>query len=355
MATAAKKKVTRVTRTVEKKPARVQRVVRKSDGGGNYFASPNEHLRFIHTGSTMLDLALGGGWVEGRVSNIIGDKSTGKTLQCIEACANFARKYPKGKLRYREVESAFDNQYAAALGFPVDRIDFGGHIRTVEDFFKDMQKIVVGSKTDELVILDSLDALSDDAELAREVGEGSFGTGKAKLLSEMFRRLIAEMEFKRVTLIIISQVRDNIGAFGAQRSWKRSGGRALDFYASQVVVLANTGRLTQTVLGQKRATGVKVKATVDKNKVGLPFREALYQIRFGYGLDDAQSMVDFLAETKRLKLADIRPDEVKGFLNYLLEQPRDVMDREMENLRRICKETWYEIETKSVPSRAKYA
>lgn len=338
-----------------KKVARVARTVRKSDGGGNYFATPNEHLRFIHTGSRMLDLALGGGWVEGRMSNIIGDKSTGKTLQCIEACANFAAKYPKGKIRYRESESAFDNAYAKALGFPVERIDFGGHMRTVEDFFKDVQKIVQGSKTDELVVLDSLDALSDDAELAREVGEGSYGTGKAKMLSELFRRLIADMETKRVTLIIVSQVRDNIGAFGLQRKWTRSGGKAMDFYASQVVVLANTGRITQTILGQKRAIGIKVKATVDKNKVGMPYREALYQIRFGYGLDDAQSMVDFLAETKRLKMCDIRPDEVKGFLNYLLEQPRDVMDREMAALRKAVTEVWYEIEQKTVTPRAKYA
>lgn len=333
---------------------RVQRVVRKSDSSGNYFATPNEHLRFIPTGSTMLNLALGGGWVEGRVSNIIGDKSTGKTLQCIEACANFAAKYPKGKVRYRESESAFDNAYAKALGFPIERIDFGGHMRTVEDFFKDMQKIIAGSKTDELVILDSLDALSDDAELARDVGEGSYGTGKAKMLSEMFRRLIADMENKRVTLIIVSQVRDNIGAFGLQRKWTRSGGKALDFYASQVVVLANTGRLTQTILGQKRATGIKVKASIDKNKVGLPYREALYQIRFGYGLDDAQSMVDFLHETKRLKQVDVRPDEVKGFLNYLLELPREEMDREMANLTKVCTETWYEIEQRTLTSRSKY-
>lgn len=338
-----------------KKVTRVARAVRKSDGGGNYFATPNDHLRFIPTGSTMLNLALGGGWVEGRVSNIIGDKSTGKTLQCIEACANFARKYPKAKIRYRESESAFDNAYAAALGFPLERIDFGDPMETVEDLFEDLERIVNGAKTDELVVCDSLDALSDRAEIGRDIDEGTFGAQKAKLLSQLFRRLIAKMEKKRVTLMIVSQIRDNIGAFGHAKKWTRSGGKALDFYASQVVVLANTGKLTQTILNQKRAIGIKVKASIDKNKVGLPYREALYQIRFGYGLDDAQSMVDFLAETKRLKMVDILPDEVKGYLNYLLEQPRDVMDREMAALTKACTEVWYEIEAKTVTSRAKYA
>lgn len=334
--------------------ARVLRVDRKSDGGGNYFASPKTNLRFIHTGSTMLDLALGGGWVEGRVANIIGDKSTGKTLQCIEACANFAMKYPKGKIRYRESESAFDNSYAEALGFPLDRIDFGDPLETVEDLFEDLQAIVGGAKQDELIVCDSLDALSDRAELGRAMDEGTFGAAKAKLLSQLFRRLIALMEKKRCTLIIVSQVRDNIGAFGHARKWTRSGGKALDFYASQVVVLANTGRLTSTFLGQKRATGIKVKAAIDKNKVGLPYREALYQIRFGYGLDDAQSMVDFLNETKRLKMVDIRPDEVKGFLNYLLEQPPEDMAKEMAALKEACTSVWYEIEQRTITSRAKY-
>lgn len=343
MAAAAKKKVARVPRTV-----------RKSDAGGNYFAAPKTDLRFISTGSTMLDLAMGGGWCEGRIGNIIGDKSTGKTLQCIEACANFAMKYPKGKIRYRESESAFDDSYAKALGFPVERIDFGEPLRTVEDFFRDTQKIVKGAKTDELIVLDSLDALSDDAEIDREVGEGTYGTAKAKMLSEMFRRLVADIEAKRVTLLIVSQVRDNIGAFGLQRKWTRSGGKALDFYASQVIVLANTGKLVSTFLGQKRATGLKIKASIDKNKVSLPYREALYQIRFGYGLDDAQSMVDFLNETKRLKMVDILPDEVKGYLNYLLEQPRDVMDREMAALKKAVTEVWYEIESKTLTPRSKY-
>lgn len=338
--------------------ARTPRVIR-SAGGGNYFANPKEKIPFISSGCTTLDLALGGGWAEGRVANIIGDKATGKTLQAIEAAANFAMKYERAKVRYRESEAAFDIPYARALGMPIERIDFGDNKRmeTVEDFFLDLEKIVEGARTPELVILDSLDALSDRAELARDFDDGAtYGAGKAKKLSEMFRRLVGKMERKLITLMIISQVRDNINARAFGRQWTRSGGKALDFYASQILVLANAGKLTQTVLGQKRAIGVKVIGRVDKNKVGLPFREASYQIRFGYGVDDAQSMVDFLHSTKRLKEANIKESEVKGFLNYLLEDctPKE-MDVELDALRKLCTKVWYEIESKTLTPRAKYA
>src|ERR1019366_3976564 len=90
--------------------------------GGNYFSSPKTGIEFISSGCHNLDLALGGGWAEGRVSNIVGDKSTGKSLLAIEACANFAIKYPKGTIRYREAEAAFDRPYAEALGMPVDHV-----------------------------------------------------------------------------------------------------------------------------------------------------------------------------------------------------------------------------------------
>jgi recombination protein RecA len=341
------------------KAIRTPRVIR-SAGGGNYFANPKEKIPFISSGCTTLDLALGGGWAEGRVANIIGDKATGKTLQAIEAAANFAMKYSKvkAKVRYRESEAAFDIPYARALGMPIERIDFGADkpMETVEDFFEDLAKIVDGAKTPELVILDSLDALSDRAELARSMDEGTYGAAKAKKLSELFRRLVGKMERKLITLMVISQVRDNINARAFGRQWTRSGGKALDFYASQILVLANTGKLTQTVLGQKRAIGVKVIGRVDKNKVGLPFRDASYQIRFGYGVDDAQSMVDFLQSTKRLKEANIKESEVKGFLNYLLEDcTPEEMDGELAMLRKLCTKVWYEIESKTLTPRAKYA
>src|SRR6202035_1171122 len=109
----------------------IERVSLKSSAkkqGGLYFPTKKD-VEFFSTGCNLLDQALGkrtgGGWAKNRIINIIGDKSTGKTGLAIEACANFARKYPKAIIRYRESESAFDELYSEILGMPLDRIDFG--------------------------------------------------------------------------------------------------------------------------------------------------------------------------------------------------------------------------------------
>lgn len=328
--------------------------------GGSYFAKPKDQLEFIPTGSKMLDLALGGGWAENRMANIIGDKSTGKTLLCIEAAANFARKYENGVIKYRESEAAFDPAYAEALGMPVDRVDFGEDLtfNTVEDFYNDLQKTCKEAKHPTLYIVDSLDALSDDAEMKREIDQGSFGASKAKQLSTLFRKLVRDVEESQVTLLIVSQIRDKIGVtFG--RKWERSGGKAMDFYASQVVVLANTGKIAKTVQGIKRSVGIQIKAMCDKNKVALPFREAEFQITFGYGIEDTLSCLKWLKEVKAL-------DQIEGFKNTatdaelskfakgLMEGDRAAYRKQMKKIHRICSTEWYEIENSFLPKQSKY-
>lgn len=330
---------------------------RLAKSGGAYFAAPKSKLDFISSGSTLLNLALGGGWAERRIANVVGDKSTGKTLLCIEATANFAIKYPKGRIRYREAESAFDKGYAGALGMPIDRIDFGSkRIETVEDLFEDLTKICEKAKQKELVVVDSLDALSDRSEMEREIDEGSYGANKAKKMSELFRRLTQTMADADVTLIIVSQVRDKIGAmFGAK--YTRTGGRALDFYASQVLMLAHLGRIVRTTRGLKRATGVKVLGKLDKNKISLPFREAEFPIHFGYGVDDAQSMVNWLKLTKGFKPKDygLTEEDSKKVLPILLDMSRGEEREVMDLLRDNVTARWYEIEQDLMPARSKYS
>ena len=307
-------------------------VVASPKSGGLYFGSPKTDVQFIPSGCKLLDLALGGGWARRRIANIVGDKAVGKTLLGIEAAANFNIVEPKGKIRYREAESAFDNNYAAALGFPVDKVDFGEPIDTIEDVFEDLENVLKGAKGPEMYIIDSLDALSDRAEMERNIDEGSYGTGKAKMLSQMFRRLVRDLANKDVSIFIISQVRDNIGVtFG--RKTTRSGGRALDFYASQVIFLSQVERLTKTISNIKRVVGVTVKAQVDKNKIGLPYREAQFPIMFGYGIDDRKACAEYLKT-------------VTG----------EIVDKKMllVDLQRMVTESWWEIENKFLPADKKY-
>jgi RecA/RadA recombinase len=229
--------------------------------------------------------------------NIVGDTSSGKTLLAIEACANFARLYGIDDIRYCESEASFDECYAQSLGLPPG-ISLTKDIRTVEDFNDDLNEFLKRVRGPAcLYCLDSADALSDRGEADRKIGEASYGTGKAKAFSEMFRRQISDVEKRNCCLLIVSQVRDNIGVtFGPSKV--RSGGRALDFYASQIVWLHEMKKETRVVTGVDRVVGINVRAQNKKNKISLPFREVDFLLMFNYGVDDELSMVNWLKKNK---------------------------------------------------------
>lgn len=332
---------------------RKRAAVKTASAGGNYFASAKEHLKFIHSGCKTLDLALGGGWAKRRVINIVGDKSSGKTLLCIEASANFAEQYPKGKIRYREAEEAFDMPYAEALGMPLDRVDFGDKpLDTVEDLHNDLVAVIEKARGPELYIVDSLDALASEEELESELGKGYMGARKAAGVSEIFRRVNGQASRADVTLIIVSQLRDAIGVmYGSKK--KRSGGTALDYYASQVVWLKQLGYLTRTIRGIKRVVGIDVAARCKKNKVALPYREAMFPIQFGFGVDDLSSCIDWL---KTVKLEDEVYQDMKpnSYKEFMAECPDDRYREEMARIQAIVEREWYALEAEFVTHRRKY-
>lgn len=324
------------------------------------FTRAPSSLRFIPTGSTGLDCVLGGGWPLGRMSNIVGDSKTGKTLLAIEACANFAKVYPKGKIWYRESEAAFDKSYAAALGMPIDRIAFVESdcaFRTVEDFYNDLKaacETIKKLKVPGLYILDSLDALSDDAEMEREIDKGSYGANKAKKLHELFRKLVQPLNESGMSLIIVSQIKDKIGVvFG--KTQERSGGHAMDFYASIIIWLHHLKRLTVARNKIERATGVRVHAKCDKNKVGLPFREFRFVLRFSYGIDDLQSNLEWLKEIGQLKAVPVKCEKE---INKILDYADDLSDVDyvafVDIVAQVTRELWARIEVDFLPTRKKY-
>lgn len=359
-------------RRLEEAPAPPARV-------GLYFTSDKDHLDFVRSGSTMLDNALGGGWVLGRMTNIIGNSATGKTLLAIEAAANFARDYPRGKIFFRERESAFDPGYAKAMGLPLSRVDFGpqsgpGYFDTVEGWHDDMLACIekcravpaVGNKparaaTPALYILDSFDSLSVKAEMARKITDASYGGDRAKKTSELFRRLIRDMEEVNLGLIIVSQIRDKIGVlFGPKTG--RMGGRALDFYATHIVELAHLKDLKRTRASVERIIGNQIKARVSKNKVSVPKRTAEFDILFGYGIDDLGSCMDWLMEVGRLDVLGITGANAanieKNAVAYL--KASNAMDdiayrARVAEVAVATKAVWKEVEEGFLPTRTKYA
>lgn len=350
------------------------------EAASTYFSSlDKEGLQFVSAGAAIIDCMLGGGWCLGRVANIVGDKSAGKTLLAIEASANFHQTYPKGLIRYNESEAAFDEAYAEALGMPVDAVEFAERIdpstgkhrmeddkkitkptRTVEDFFHDIEaftKRVKKSGKPALYVLDSLDALSDDAEMKRDIDDGSYGANKAKKLGEAFRRLVEDLESAQVGLIVVSQLRDKIGVmFGEKQT--RTGGRALDFYASHIVWLAEIGKIKRTMDKVERVIGVKVRARVKKNKVGLPFRECEYPILFGWGVDDLTANVEWLLEVGREALLREKVGMSKAGYDIRIRNLRDKGGEPVREvraqLRELVAQEWQKIETGFLPKARKY-
>jgi recombination protein RecA len=341
----------------DKKPVRRRARARTSAAGElppprtNYFLGEKD-VELFTSGCTLLDCALGGGWAEGRIINIVGDKATGKTLLAIEACANFVQKHPDGDIQYIEAEAAFDQGYAAALGMPVDAVKFAEDIFTVEELFTFLTAISSKAERPTLVIVDSLDALSDTAEMERGMDEGTFGASKAKKLSELFRRLTKKLS-KHVTVIIISQVREAIGVtFG--RKTTRSGGKALDFYCSQILYLANRGQIYRETKGMKRSVGVDITAKVDKNKVGLPHREAEFPIIYGYGIDDLFAHIEFLQKLGKLEDLGLKKTTWKAWLTKLRQSGGPELQEHRSRASQMVKEEWAAIEEKFIPARGKY-
>jgi recombination protein RecA len=359
---------------------RKKRTKKKEEQVGNYFTTSTSELEFISSGCTLLDLVLGGGWPKGRVGNIVGDKSTGKTLLAMEACANFLHKYPRGKPIYQEGEHAFDEGYSRSLGIPIKDIEIIFN-NTCEFMFKNVARLAgvsvrIGEEKQKkkvekidvpcLYIIDSLDSLSVSEESLKEFDEPGFaGSRKALYMSQMIPKITGIVEDTEIHLMIISQVRDKIGVvFGKKHT--RSGGKALDFYASQVLWLTELGKIKQTKNGIERVVGIRVKAKAEKNKVGLPFRECEFPIYFFYGIKDYEANLNFLDKYAREVLDGItddfelrsekdKKDKKKIPVNKIIKYIEKDDDNELvERLKQEVIKKWHEIETSFMPKRKKY-
>ncbi len=327
----------------------------KPPQGGRYYEPPAP-LEFIPSGCRLLDCVLGGGWPLSRISNIVGDRSSCKTLLAIEAASNFIRKYPNAMPKYREVEAAFDQTYAASIGMPVDKIDFGfdRDVNTVEDFYTDLNEYLKELNGEPgLYILDSLDALSSESELKRDFNEGSYSMEKAKQMGQIFRRLVRDLKRTQTHLMIISQERDNIGVTFGKKS-TRSGGRALDFFASQCLWLAKVGTNEQTIGKIKRPVSLDIRAKAEKNKVSVALRQCDFTFRFNFGIDELKSYLDWLEDVGRLELVLDGKGKI-AFKNYI-DKLNDIeyWDKVRE-IGDVCVREWENIEKDFAPVRKRVA
>lgn len=286
---------------------------------------PKERVPVIPTGSLYLDWALGiGGYPRGRLVEIYGQESSGKTTLALQAIAEVNKL--GGIAGFIDAEHALDPEYAKKLGVDVDNLlisqpDTGEQALEIAE-------ALVRSQAVDLIVIDSVAALVPKAELEGDMGDSFVGL-QARLMSQALRKLTGIVSKSNTTIIFINQVREKIGVmFGNPET--TTGGRALKFYASirlEIRKIANITASDETVIGSR------VRVKVAKNKMAPPFRQAEFDIIYGQGISKVGDIIDLGVENKLIEKSgtwysygDIKlgqgRENVKAFL---LENPK-IMD-----------------------------
>lgn len=290
----------------------------------NYGGSAD--VKTLSTGSLAADLVLGGGFAQGRIINIVGHTSAGKTTLALTTCAKLQREKPDANILYVDAECALDPQYAKALGVNMDEIyliqpDCGEDGYLAAEMF-------INSGVADLVIIDSLAAMIPKAMLNVELGEqAQIGMG-ARLDSQGISRLFRPAHKNGTTVILINQWKKAVRTTSMERTdgisgnYYQPGGETFKFYVSQMIEVQRVGK----VYDGDELVSNQTRARVLKNKIAPPGREADFFITFGVGVDKVQEIVEMGIQSGDIvrsgrSLYSVSEETLKA-LGYESEEPQ---------------------------------
>ncbi len=265
-----------------------------------------EHVKIetVSSGAISLDMALGGGYPKGRIIEIYGPESSGKTTLCLHAAAEFQK--AGGTVAFIDAEHALDPDYAEKVGVNTDELLLSQPDSGEQAL--DITEALVRSGGVDLIIVDSVAALTPRAEIEGDMGDSHMGL-QARLMSQALRKLTSTASKMGTTIIFINQIRMKIGVmFGNPET--TTGGNALKFYSSVRVEVRKGGKLETGTGDDKLAHGNQMRIKIVKNKVAPPFRTALVDIVFNEGIS---RMADLLETAVKLEIVT----KAGAFYSYL--------------------------------------
>lgn len=249
--------------------------------------SPRERISVIPTGAINLDAAIGvGGIPRGRITEIYGPESSGKTTLCLHLVANVQK--AGGVAAYVDAEHALDVEYARKLGVDVENL-LVSQPDTGEQALE-IVEILVRSGAVDIIVIDSVAALVPKAEIEGEMGDSHVGL-QARLMSQALRKLAGAINRSNSAVVFINQLREKIGVmFGNPET--TTGGKALKFYASLRLDIRRIGPVKE----REAVIGNRVRVKIVKNKVAPPFRQAEFDVMFDEGISHTSLVVDIASE-----------------------------------------------------------